>query len=344
LKSKNISFEIIENSGPDNLRDTLKIKLAQTIEVSIEVAFLTQAGLNEIIQPLRQVAALGKVKLITGLYQHVTEPQALETLLNIQNETRGNFSVSLSTEPQFHRKVYLLESKTQATAIIGSSNLTREGLQSGGELNIILTLPKNTPSIRKLKNIFEQEWKHRAVLLEASQIERYKQARKTSDKSKSFNQSKIEIILGVKPNHKNATPVITEPVNFWLDCITSSVSKSTAEKISEKTNWDEKHYEWFSTGKKYSYHIKDRIILFDKLDNSLSFIEIKDIAEIKVPVSKDGRNFIAYKYISGYQRKLTKNLWKLLEVESVTEKNCSHKKLSMEKATRLASLIKPKRG
>ena len=184
----------------------MKVKFDQATEVCIEVAFLTQAGLDEIIQPLRQVAAQGKVRLITGLYQHVTEPQALETLLNIQNETRGSFSVCLSTEPQFHRKIYLLEFKTQATAIIGSSNLTKEGLQSGGELNIMLSLPKNAPSIRKLKNIFEQEWGHRAVSLEASQIERYEQARE-SNKLRSFNQTEIRRILGAKPTHQQATPI-----------------------------------------------------------------------------------------------------------------------------------------
>jgi HKD family nuclease len=344
LKSKNISFEIIENSGPDNLRDTLKAKLAQATEVCIEVAFLTQAGLDEIIQPLRQVAAQGKVKLITGLYQHVTEPQALETLLTIQNETRGSFSVCLSTEPQFHRKVYLLESETEATAIIGSSNLTREGLQSGGELNAMLSLPKNAPSIRNLKNIFEQEWEHRSVPLEANQIKRYAQARRESDKSKSFNRTEIKKILGVKPTHHKATPTDSESAGFWRDCITGVVKKRTEQVISETTNWDRRKYFWYSAGGKHHYRIKDRIFLFDMNDNSLRLVEVTDIARTKIP-TPDGRNFIAYKHIRGYSKRLTKNLWELLKAEGIKEKAIYNRViLSRKTAKQLSGLIKTKRA
>jgi HKD family nuclease len=340
---KPFSFEIIENSGPDNLRDTLKTKLAQATEVCIAVAFLTQSGLDEIIQPLRQVAAKGRVKLITGLYQRVTEPQALETLLNIQNETRGNFSVRLSTEPQFHRKVYLLESRTQTTVIIGSSNLTGEGLQSGGELNLMLSLPKTDPSIRKLKDAFEQDWEHRAVPLSARQIERYKQAKGESSKPRSYSRSELKRILGAKPTHREATPSL-ESVNFWRACITGFVAKRTERIISETTNWDKRSYLWFSAGGKHPYCIKDRILLFDKTDNHLRLVEVTDIARTKVP-TPDGRHFVAYKCIRGYSRRLTKTLWKLLEKEGIKEKGIyTRKALSKEMAKRLMSLIKTKRG
>jgi HKD family nuclease len=87
------------------------------------------------------VAADGGVRLLTGLYQKFTEPQALRTLLRIQEETCGQLSVRLSLEPQFHRKMYLLTSRTRSTAILGSSNLTRDGLRSGGELNVMVCLP-----------------------------------------------------------------------------------------------------------------------------------------------------------------------------------------------------------
>ncbi len=83
MTSTTISFEIIENKGPDNLRDTLKARLLRASEVCIAAAFVTRSGIDTIIQALRQVAGKGRVRLITGLYQHVTEPQALETLLRM---------------------------------------------------------------------------------------------------------------------------------------------------------------------------------------------------------------------------------------------------------------------
>lgn len=332
-------FEIIENSGPDNLRDVLKTKIAQATEVYIAVAFLTQSGLDEIIQPLRQVAVKGKVKLITGLYQRVTEPQALKVLLNIQEKTRGNFSVRLSTEPQFHRKVYLLESRTQATVIIGSSNLTGEGLQSGGELNLVLSLPKGDPFIRKLKEALEEDWEHRAVPLLGSHIERYKKTRGKSIKLLYYSRSELKKILGAKPTHRKAIPSL-KMTNYWREGIKGFTHKRTDKIISETTNWDRRKYIWFSAGGKHPYRIKDRILLFDEPDNRLSLVEVTGIARTKVP-TPDGRHFIAYKEIRGYGKRLTKTFWKLLEKEGIKKKSVwTRKALSEDMAKRLISLIK----
>lgn len=346
MKSSPVSFEFIENSGPDNLRDTLKALLLQasTNEVCIAVAFLTQSGLNEIIQPLRQVATQGSVKLITGLYQHVTEPQALETLLNIQNETRGNFSVRLSTEPQFHRKFYILESKSRMSAIVGSSNLTKEGLQSGGEINVIISSAKNTPSVKELKKIFEKEWKHRAISLSTEQIKKYQKARSKSADFKSFSRSEIKKILGTALTHQKATPSLTDETKFWRDCITGYVKKRTEQIISETTNWDARNYSWYSTGGKHHYRIKDRIFLFDKAESRLRLVEVTDIARIKIS-TPDGRSFVAFKHIRGYGKKFSKTIWEALKKEGISSDDIYRRApLSKENAKKLSSLIKTKRA
>jgi hypothetical protein len=80
-------LDIIENNGPDNLRDALRSQLRRASEVSIAVAFVSKAGLDEVLQSLRQVAAIGNVRLLTGLYQKITEPEALKTLLRAPNKT-----------------------------------------------------------------------------------------------------------------------------------------------------------------------------------------------------------------------------------------------------------------
>ncbi len=346
MKLSPISFEFIENNGPDNLRDTLKTLLskASTNEVCIAVAFTTQSGLDEIIQPLRQVAAHGSVRLITGLYQHVTEPQALETLLRIQNETRGNFSVKLSKEPQFHRKFFLVESKSQTTAIVGSSNLTKEGLQSGGEINLIISSAKNASSTKELKKIFEREWAQRAISLSAKQIKKYQSLRSKTPGAKSFNRSEIKTILGTEPVHQKATPSKPEAVGFWRDCVTGYVKKRTERIISETTNWDAKHYSWYSTGGKHNYRIKDRIFVFDETEDKLSLVEVTDIARIKVS-TPDGRNFVAYKPIRGYGKKFSKTLWESLKKEGINKGDiCECVSVSMETSQRLLSLIKTKRA
>ncbi len=346
MKSSPVSLEFIENSGPDNLRDTLTALLLKTStnEVCVAVAFTTQSGLDEIIQPLRQVATQGSVRLITGLYQQVTEPQALETLLKIQKETRGKFSVKLSKEPQFHRKFYILESKSQTIAIVGSSNLTKEGLQSGGEINVIISSARNTTSARDLKKIFEKEWGQRAVSLSAKQIAKYKKARNKKTEFKNFNRSELKSILGTELVHQKADPSAPETPEYWRDCISGYAKKSTNQIISETTNWDAYNYSWYSTGGKHQFRIDDRIFLFDEPEGKLSLVRVTDIARIKVS-TPDGRNFIAYKYVRGYGKRFSKKLWEALKKEGINKGDiCERVSVSTETFQRLSSLIKAKRG
>jgi HKD family nuclease len=50
-------------------------------------------------------------------------------------------------------------------AIVGSSNLTREGLLSGGELDLVVHLPKGSRPGKELIQAFDDDWEHRAVPL-----------------------------------------------------------------------------------------------------------------------------------------------------------------------------------
>jgi HKD family nuclease len=333
-----VKLDIIENNGPDNLRDTLKSQLRRASEVSIAVAFITQAGLDELVQALRQVAANGRVRLLTGLYQKVTEPQALRSLLRIQNETRGRLSVRLTREPQFHRKLYLLKSHARSTAIIGSSNLTREGLRSGGELNLIARLPKNSPLVKQLSQAFEDDWEHRAVPLAADQLVEYEKARPTPPKRENYATGQLAKILGASLTHRQGEEGSPERV-YWREAITGRVKKRTERIITETTNWDDRNYSWFSTGGVHPYRIGDRIVLFNYLDQRMEFIEVKDCARMKVP-SPDGRHFVAYKLL--LWRRFSKKLWAALQSEGLGPKIArKRRKISPQKAGQLRALIRP---
>lgn len=345
MASKSTALEVIENSGPNNLRDVLRAKLAKASDVCIAVAFVTESGLDEIIQPLRRVATRGKVRLITGLYQRFTEPKALKTLLRIQTETRGNFSVQLSREPQFHRKVFLLESRTQAVAIVGSSNLTREGLQSGGELNLMVSLPKSAPSYKRLKEAFEKDWeKRRSVPLTAEQVERYENDRPPPFRQKSYTEGQLKKILGAEPTYEKATVKDTS-INLWRSCITGFAKKRTERIISETTNWDYKNYTWFGTGGPHRYKIGDRIFLFDFAIQRLEFVEVKDITRTPIP-TPDGRHFVAFRRVSNYSRRFSIRLWKELESIGIRKKDARdiHKKISPEDARHLISILRAKKS
>jgi HKD family nuclease len=252
-----VKLELIENSGPDNLRKLLKAKLAHAAEVSIAVAFTTEAGLDEIIQPLRQVATKGSVRLLTGLYQKVTEPGALRKLLQVQKQTNGRFAVRLSKEPQFHRKFYVVRTSKQHHCFIGSSNLTAAGMKSGGELNALITLPKNSLPAKKNLQSFNDQWEHRALPLTIDQILAYEKARPEPPLRTNLLKSEFKKILGTAPTHDEAPKEIVE-VKFWRDYVLGQVKKRTTRIISETTNWDEKDYWWFCAAVVQPYTIGDR--------------------------------------------------------------------------------------
>jgi HKD family nuclease len=342
-----VKLDIIENTGPDNLRDTLKAELRHASEVSIAVAFVTLSGLDGIIQSLRQVAVSGSVRLLTGLYQKVTEPRALKTLLGVQEETRGRFSVRLSTEPQFHRKVYVLRSRTRTIAIVGSSNLTREGLLSGGELNLVVRLLKNSLPGKNRTQIFDDDWKHRAVSLRYEQIVEYEKTRPEPPKHESYSKGQLAKILGATTTHRQAT-ANGQPIDHWRHCITGIVSKRTKLVISETTNWDEKDYGWYSTGGPHPYKFRDRIFLFDFVDKQVRLVEVKGIAHTKV-ATPDGRYFVAYQPLLRLSRRFSKQLWSALGSEGINGKNAhDRRKVNQSKADRLSVLIrsakKPRRA
>ncbi len=332
-----MKLDVIENSGPDNLRDMLKAKLHRAVDVSIAVAFVTQSGLDELLQSLRQVAAGGTVRLVTGLYQKVTEPRALRTLLRVQEETRGAFSVRVSTEPQFHRKLYILRTKTHLLVFIGSSNLTREGLRSGGELNSLISLPKGSLTGKGFTSSFDNDWDHRAVPLVEEQIARYEKARPESRPHEHFPKGELTKILGAAPLHRQAQ---AEDINtdYWRDCITGLARKTTHQVISETTNWDEKKYWWYCPGP-HTYKIGDRLFLFDFYDKQVRFVEIKDIAHRKVP-TPDGCHFVAYKPVDKSSRRFTKRMWAQFGDEGINKKNAqSRRKLDPAKAEQLKPLL-----
>ena len=148
--SSNLSFALVENRGPNNLVSLLRMGLRKAIGADLAVSFVSQRGLLAILSKLRRVAARGSVRILTGLYQDITEPTALRTLARAQRESLGRLTVRLSTNRKFHRKIYLMRETATLKAVVGSSNLTKEGLTSGGEFALAVALQANATAARKL--------------------------------------------------------------------------------------------------------------------------------------------------------------------------------------------------
>ena len=87
---------VIENAGPNHLRGFLKRHIPAARAVDIAVAFVTQAGLADLLPTLKKASMNGPVRVLTGLYQCFTEPEALQSLLDEQDNTNSHLSVMSS--------------------------------------------------------------------------------------------------------------------------------------------------------------------------------------------------------------------------------------------------------
>jgi len=171
----------ITNEAENNLRDILNLELAQATSATILVAFTTAGGLSKILENLENIlVGGGQVTFMTGLYQAVTEPEALRLLVESMNKFKhddGSLDARISLEQQFHSKLYLIKSQPldKATIIVGSSNLTSGGLRSGGETSIMIQTRYASPFVSRYEDMLDKRLQL-SVPLTAALIDRYEKS------------------------------------------------------------------------------------------------------------------------------------------------------------------------
>ncbi|MBN9519470.1 hypothetical protein J0H58_13260 [bacterium] len=299
----------IENTGPNTLVAFLRNAGDGCARIDIAVAFITAAGLDSLLYLLKRAASRGRVRVLTGLYQGFTDPKALWTLLGEQEQTGGRISVRLSRDGHFHWKAYLLVKEATAKVVVGSSNLTDDGLQQSGELNLVLSVPTASKEFRDLQGVFDRHWDGLGEPLTAEITSKYERWRKEADPVPPHRSVPIRKILGGTPKKKQ--PVVQE-ARYWRTCITGYFAKETERVLKTATNWDERGLMYFSTWRP-TFRVGDRVILFDLSDNFLGLIEIKDTTRTPER-TPDGHHFAAYRQVKGFaRRRLVKNRWKALK-------------------------------
>lgn len=314
---------LIENAGPNHLRGFLKSHATSTTGIDIAVAFVTQRGLDELLPSLRKASSNRPVRIVTGLYHGFTEPQALKSLLAEQKDTQGRLSVRLSNNTRFHWKLYVLHRQKTATAVIGSSNLTAEGLGQSGELNAVMTLKRSSSAFKLLNKHFHEEWEQ-AVPLSKERVDRYAKVRPQKVPQPSIP---LKDILGtVRKHERQPGPGENQhKPQFWRSYIDGYVSDATEQVIADRTNWDDKGYFWYSSGEP-RHRDGDEIIMFDFNDGWVRLARVVDTTRTpnRTP---DGRQFTAYTVVaSSHRRRLDKPLRARLVSEGLLRRQSDAKR------------------
>ena len=164
--------------GGDPLRDHLAAHLDRAVAVDIAVAFTMDSGVRVLEEYLRDVLTRGgRIRVVTGDYLGVSEPDALLRLLDLGD--RAELRVYESAGTSFHPKSYVIHAADgTGTAFVGSSNLSRSALKSGVEWNYRVVTSRDGAGFRDVCAAFEalfQDPKTRP--LDAEWIARYRARR-----------------------------------------------------------------------------------------------------------------------------------------------------------------------
>jgi HKD family nuclease len=147
-------MEFIDNDNQKLLK-VIKQCLAWSENVDIAVAFVRQSGVLSIAEEICQIQSKGgQVRMLAGTDFGLTEPEAMSALQNFGVEVRV-----FSGSTIFHPKGYLFQKGKTLKAIIGSSNLSLSGLESGVEWNILLN--SEHENLKELSVAFEKLWQSR---------------------------------------------------------------------------------------------------------------------------------------------------------------------------------------
>jgi len=136
-----------------NLVEHLHVQIEKSSSIFILTSFVMKSGVEVLKESLKRAAERGAdIKICTGDYLFITQPDALKSLINIHK----NIEVRLwrSNGTSFHPKSYIFQSENDGVLVVGSSNLSRSALTSGIEWNLSIDASNKNETFLKAINQF----------------------------------------------------------------------------------------------------------------------------------------------------------------------------------------------
>jgi len=148
----------LTNSSPNSVGRILISSLSsgKYIRFSAFSAFASRAGINGLRIPIQNAVSKGlEVNIIVGVDQKGTSKAALKAIRRLKVNSYIFYQKSPSI---YHPKMYLFEGKDESQLIIGSSNLTSQGLFRNIETSVLISLDNAIRSdidfVKDLKNTY----------------------------------------------------------------------------------------------------------------------------------------------------------------------------------------------
>lgn len=144
----------------DPLLPHIQHELQTAKSADLSVAFIQRSGV-ELLRPylIDMLQRHGNVRILTGDYLQVTDPDALAELLDLDGPLQ--LRVFQATAVSFHPKAYLFQQDDQhGTAFVGSSNLSHSALRSGIEWNYRVYKSSDRDGYTDVRAAFDELWQH----------------------------------------------------------------------------------------------------------------------------------------------------------------------------------------
>ena len=158
--------DVLLTTGEQNpLLPNLENDLASATQVDIAVAFVMKSGIERLYPHFEDLLERGgSLRLITGDYLGITDPDGLERLLDLQTfhgEARCELRIYVSGGQSFHPKAYLTSRMGGGgVAYVGSSNLSGSALLDGVEWNYRVSSSRDFSGWQQVKDAFEALFLH----------------------------------------------------------------------------------------------------------------------------------------------------------------------------------------
>jgi superfamily II DNA or RNA helicase/HKD family nuclease/diadenosine tetraphosphate (Ap4A) HIT family hydrolase len=183
--SSRVRTELLICGGDDPLLPHLLAHLDSCERVDMAVAFILESGIDLLEEHLKDLLDRGsRIRLLTGDYLGITDPQALSRLLDLQQGTIGQFELRVfeSGGVSFHPKAYLfyfVDPRSSGIAYVGSSNLSAQALEEGIEWNYRVIPANSRKGFQSVVDAFERLFHHkRTKPIDIGWIQRYQRLRK----------------------------------------------------------------------------------------------------------------------------------------------------------------------
>lgn len=187
---------LIANTESNDMLRAIKHELKRAKSFDFSIAFITSSALALLKQDLLNFQGQGRI--ITSTYLQFNEPAVFKELLQLTNiEVR----VLKDSVDAFHSKGYVFEHAGGTTAIIGSSNLTRNALISNTEWNVRFSAMPDGDIALQVRNAVAR-LEERSEPLTAAWIDAYEKSWKPIPQRNEILGEKDEVIpVGrIRPN------------------------------------------------------------------------------------------------------------------------------------------------